>query len=94
MKLLTKDYKVKRAVPKLPAQASPATRHTLVEVPPPEAAIGERLFEETRFAKFFASHATDMNAGLGAGDPVVATTQTIGSPLRGPFVGLSMNCRA
>ncbi|HTO08485.1 MAG TPA: hypothetical protein VMR86_15670, partial [Myxococcota bacterium] len=62
---------------------------------PPEVAIGERLFLETRFAEFFASHMTDINQPLGnGGDPVVAETETTGDPLPGPFAGQSMNCRA
>ena len=61
---------------------------------PPEVAIGERLFIETRFAQFFASHSTGINAPLGAGDPVVDFTQTTGAPLPGPFAGQSINCRS
>jgi hypothetical protein len=62
---------------------------------PPEVAIGERLFLETRFAEFFASHMTDVNQPLGnGGDPVVAETETTGAPLPGPFAGQAINCRA
>jgi len=64
------------------------------DVDPPEVAIGERLFLETRFAQFFAVHSTGVNAPLGAGDPVVDFTQTIGAPLPGPFAGQSINCRS
>ena len=61
---------------------------------PPEVAIGERLFLETRFAQFFASHASDVNAPLTAGDPVVDLTLTTGAPLPGPFAAQSINCRS
>ena len=64
------------------------------EADPAEVTIGERLFLETRFAEFFARTASDVNAPLEAGDPVVDTTQTAGSPLPGPFAGQSINCRA
>ena len=47
----------------------------------------------TRFAEFFASHATDVNLPLAAGDPVVDQTTTTGAPLPGPFAGSSINCR-
>jgi len=61
---------------------------------PAQITIGERLFLETRFAEFFARNATDMNAPLPAGDPVVEETQTTGDPLPNPFAGQSMNCRS
>ena len=64
------------------------------EADPAEVTIGERLFLETRFAEFFARNASDVNAALAAGDPVVDTTQTTGSALPGPFAGQSINCRA
>jgi cytochrome c peroxidase len=65
------------------------------EFDPPEVALGERLFLETRFAQFFFAHARgDANATLPAGDPVVDVTETLGTPLPGPFAGQSMNCRA
>ncbi|MCC6921604.1 MAG: hypothetical protein IT525_00845, partial [Nitrosomonas sp.] len=37
------------------------------EFDPPEIAMGERLFLETRFAQFFAAHGT-------GGDPIMETT--------------------
>ena len=62
---------------------------------PAEVAIGERLFLETRFAQFFAEHSQgDVNLPLAAGDPVVATSETTGAPLGGPFAGQSINCRS
>jgi cytochrome c peroxidase len=64
------------------------------EADPPEVAIGERLFLETRFAEFFARHASDVNAPLSAGDPVVDQIETLGEPLPGPFAGESVNCRS
>src|ERR1043165_5265064 len=65
------------------------------EADPPEVAIGERLFLETRFAQFFAAHFDgNVNHDLASGDPSVAATLTLGAPLPGPFAGQSMNCRA
>ncbi len=62
---------------------------------PPQVAIGERLFLETRFSQFFAAHSNgDANAALTAGDPVMDNTATTTTPLPGPFAGQSMNCRA
>lgn len=64
------------------------------EADPAEVAIGERLFLETRFAQhFFALSGGDVNAAVPA-DPVMDDTVTTNDPLPGPFVGLSMNCRA
>jgi hypothetical protein len=65
------------------------------EADPPEVAIGERLFLETRFAQFFfANSGGDANAMLTAGDPVMDRTQTTQGSLPGPFAGASMNCRS
>jgi cytochrome c peroxidase len=62
---------------------------------PPQVAVGERLFLETRFAQFFAANSgSNVNALLPAGDPVVATTVTTSGAIPGPFAGQSMNCRA
>jgi hypothetical protein len=62
---------------------------------PPEVAIGERLFLETRFAQFFFAHSKgDANHTLEFGDPVVDVTETLGAPLPGPFAGQSINGRA
>jgi hypothetical protein len=61
---------------------------------PAEVTLGERLFLETRFAEFFARNATDVNTPLPAGDPTVATTETTGDALPGPFADASINCRA
>ncbi|MCE9626089.1 MAG: hypothetical protein K8R69_11680, partial [Deltaproteobacteria bacterium] len=65
------------------------------ESDPPEVAIGERLFQETRFAQFFFSHSGgQVNAPLSAGDPVMDISEAIGVELPGPFAGKSMNCVA
>lgn len=62
---------------------------------PPQVAIGERLFLETRFAQyFFVQSGGNVNAVLAAGDPALDVTATRGDPLPGPFAGQSMNCRA
>jgi hypothetical protein len=63
---------------------------------PPEVALGERLFLETRFAQFFAVHSKgDANAVLREGDPSLErTVRAVGAPLRGPFAGQTMSCRA
>ena len=67
--------------------------------PGAEAAVGERLFVETRFAQFFKSYLDSggrVNDALPAGDPVMDLVETTGPGvgLPGPFAGLSMNCRA
>ena len=56
--------------------------------------IGERLFLDTRFAKFFFQHMTGYNTALTDGDPVVATVATPGGVMPGPFAGQSINCRS
>ncbi len=56
--------------------------------------IGERLFLDTRFAKFFFQHMTGYNTPLTAGDPIVATVQNGAGGLAGPFAGSSINCRS
>ena len=54
---------------------------------PPEIAIGERLFLETRFAQAYYANPDKADASL-------EYTLTINDPLRGPFAGRNMNCRA
>jgi cytochrome c peroxidase len=62
---------------------------------PPEVLLGNRLFDETRFAQFFAAHAAaDVNAPFATGDPMMDVTATTGAPLPGPFAGQAVNCRA
>jgi hypothetical protein len=59
------------------------------------ANIGERLFLETRFSKFFFTNSGgNANAPFTNGDPVMNTTVSIYGPLPGPFAGQAMNCRA
>jgi cytochrome c peroxidase len=67
---------------------------TDADVTPAEQNIGERIFVDTRWAQYFATHMTDVNSPLVVGDPVVAQTQTINGPLPGPFAGQSINCRS
>src|SRR5437899_9398826 len=73
-----------------------AVRLQFFKADPPEVALGERLFLETRFAQFFFAHSHgNANAVLTEGDPVLATSQTAsGQSLPGPFAAFSMNCRA
>jgi cytochrome c peroxidase len=62
---------------------------------PADQNIGERLFVETRFAEYFASNMTDINAPLVVGDPVVSQVQNVYTgPMPGPFAGQSINCRS
>lgn len=78
------------------ACATPLAPQAEEEDPDPaEVAIGERLFQETRFAQFFFSHsAGQVNLPLPAGDPVMAITEAVGQEFPGPFAGMSMNCAA
>ena len=68
----------------------------LVEAPdPPEVTIGERLFLETRFSQYFATHSNEnVNQPLSQGDPTVNYVQTTTVKFLGPFAGKSMNCRS
>ena len=56
--------------------------------------IGERLFLDTRFAKFFYLTMTSVNAPLATGDPVVDSVSTPVGNLPGPFKGNAINCRS
>jgi len=67
---------------------------TDVDAAPAEDTIGERLFIDTRFAQYFATHMTGVNQPLAVGDPAVATVNTPSGPLPGPFAGQSINCRS
>ena len=67
---------------------------TDVDVTPAEDSIGERLFLDTRFSQYFATHMTGVNAPLAVGDPVVQQVYTTSGTLPGPFAGQSMNCRS
>jgi len=64
------------------------------DVTPAEDSIGERLFLDTRFAQYFATHMTGVNTPLAVGDPVVQQVYTTSGTLPGPFAGQSMNCRS
>jgi hypothetical protein len=64
------------------------------DVTPAEDSIGERLFLDTRFAQYFATHMTGVNQPLAVGDPVVQTVNSINGVLPGPFAGQSINCRS
>jgi len=64
------------------------------EADPPQVAIGERLFLETRFSQFFATHSGgNANAVLAAGDPVTEVLQTMSASIADPFAGGGINCR-
>lgn len=67
---------------------------TDVDVTPAEDSIGERLFLDTRFAQYFATHMTGVNQPLAVGDPVVQQVYTENGTLPGPFAGQSINCRS
>ncbi|HUP91442.1 MAG TPA: hypothetical protein VM074_04280 [Solimonas sp.] len=61
---------------------------------PPQVAIGERLFRETRFAQFFAAQGLEVNAAIPAGDSVMdKLAGADGRSRPGPFAGGGMNCR-
>lgn len=59
--------------------------------------IGERLFLETRFSKFFfANSGGDANFSLVTNDPVMSVLETGAGPVPGPFASPAMgamNCR-
>jgi hypothetical protein len=62
---------------------------------PPEVAIGERLFMETRFSQFFAANYDgNVNHTLKQGDAVLNTVTLRGQQVPGPFRGRSINCRS
>ncbi|MGH8399930.1 MAG: hypothetical protein ACRESU_02410 [Gammaproteobacteria bacterium] len=64
---------------------------------PPAVVIGERLFKDTRFGHYFTTQTGgDVNASLGAGEPVVEKTFTtdLSNPLPGPMAGQAINCLA
>jgi len=74
---------------------APSLSESDEDADPPEIALGERLFRETRFAQFFATHmGGSVNDLLASGDPVMEVTETLGSSLLGPYKGKSMNCAA
>ncbi len=61
---------------------------------PPEAALGQRLFLEPRFAQYYHAHSGgDLNRPLAAGDPVLEETVTQNFNVPGAFAGQAMSCR-
>jgi hypothetical protein len=74
--------------------AAPAISTENESATPAADPIGERIFLDTRFAKFFADNMTAVNAPLTQGDPAVAKVQSINGTLAGPFAGQSINCRS
>ncbi|WP_263356482.1 hypothetical protein [Acidicapsa ligni] len=72
------------------APVAPASEATT----PAADSIGERIFLDTRFSEYFATHMTSTNAPLATGDPVVNTVETTNGTLPGPFAGQAMNCRS
>ena len=73
---------------------APSLGGEATKVTPTDDPIGERLFLDTRFSQYFATHMTGINAALATGDPVVATVSTPGGVLPGPFAGKAINCRS
>ena len=61
---------------------------------PATDSIGERIFLDTRFSEYFATHMTGVNDPLPVGDPVLNTVETTNGTLPGPFAGQAMNCRS
>jgi cytochrome c peroxidase len=74
--------------------AAPSLGGEATKVTPTDDPIGERLFLDTRFSQYFATHMTGINAPLAVGDPVVATVSTPAGVLPGPFAGKAINCRS
>ena len=59
---------------------------------PADAALGERLFRDTRFSWFYAQTAIDLNAALSTGDPALAAPLVDG--VENPYAGGSFACRS
>jgi cytochrome c peroxidase len=77
------------------AEPGPLQATTADAFDPPENTVGERLFLETRFAQYFASHFDgNVNHPLSQGDPTVNFVQTTSGKILGPFAGKSVNCRS
>ncbi len=74
--------------------AAPAISTENEAATPAADPIGERIFLDTRFSKFFFQHMSGYNAPLAAGDPIVATIPNGAGSLPGPFAGKSTNCRS
>jgi len=75
-------------------QSADSDDPTVAGAPAAAQALGERLFLETRFSQYFATHMTGVNQPLAEGDPVVQQVQTTDGTLPGPFAGQSINCRS
>ena len=73
---------------------APSLGGEATKVTPTDDPIGERLFLDTRFSEYFATHMTGINTALAVGDPVVASVSTPAGVLPGPFAGKAMNCRS
>jgi cytochrome c553 len=73
---------------------APAISTENEKVTPAADPIGERLFLDTRFAKWFFLYSTAVNAPLATGDPSIAQVQNINGAMPGPFAGQSTNCRS
>jgi cytochrome c peroxidase len=78
----------------LPCRVPCAWAQEEEEGDPPQVAVGERLFLETRFSQFFFARSWgNPNAILPAGDPVTSTLETLAGPIPAPFAGGGINCR-
>lgn len=76
-------------IPVVCAQDDPEERD------PPEVAIGQRLFRDTRFAQFVSAKTNhDVNAPLSSGDPVMSYTATLNGKIANPYSGGGINCAA
>ncbi|MBC7396682.1 MAG: hypothetical protein H7333_04490 [Bdellovibrionales bacterium] len=78
---------------------SPRYNNVAPVVPPkdaPQSALGERLFRDFRFSKFFVEHsAGDSNQVLAGGDPRLdSVTSGRRGTLANPFAGQAMSCVA
>lgn len=98
-KFIRSQHKIRRAHAKVVRDAqvrAGVSQAEAADFDPPEQTIGERLFLETRFAQFFATHSGgNVNQSLAQGDPVVDQVDVAGgNPMPGPFAGQSINCRS
>lgn len=67
---------------------------TPAEAAPAEVVIGRRLFQETRFAQYFAANfGGNVNVAPPPADPVLATTATTMGSIPGAIAGPTMSCR-
>lgn len=62
---------------------------------PPEVALGERLFTDTRFSQFFAANYDgNVNHPLKQGEPLLDNVNLGDKQVRGPFKSRAINCRS